>query len=119
MNDSLVPTRPLCILHSDDAPLRHRLAAILNERAYICHAPDQHRLEELLGGGEPLMLFVDLRLEGGMDLLPRLGRLHPHAVVVALGHPASDPFRAAQDIGVYPGGGPGCRPQNVARPSRT
>ncbi len=101
MNESLVPTRPLCILHSDDAPLRHRLAGILNERAYICHAPDQHRLEELLGGGEPLLLFVDLRVEGALDLLPRLNRLHPHAVVVALGYPGSDPFRAAQDVGVY------------------
>ncbi len=101
MNESIVPTRPLCILHSDDAPLRHRLAGILNERAYICHAPDQHRLEELLGGGEPLLLFVDLRVEEALDLLPRLSRLHPHAVVVALGYPGSDPFRAAQDIGVY------------------
>ena len=101
MNESLVPTRPLCILHSDDAPLRHRLAGILNERAYICHAPDQHRLEELLGGGEPMLLFVDLRGEGSLDLLPRLGRLYPHAVVVALGHPGSDPFRLAQDAGVY------------------
>ena len=101
MNESLVPTRPLCILHSDDAPLRHRLAGILNERAYICHAPDQHRLEELLGGGEPLLLFVDLRVEGALDLLPRLTRLHPHAVVVALGHPGSDPFRLAQDVGIY------------------
>ena len=101
MSESLVPTRPLCILHSDDATLRHRLAGILNERAYICHAPDQHRLEELLGGGEPLLLFVDLRVEGAMDLLPRLGRVHPHAVVVALGHPGSDPFRAGQEAGVY------------------
>ena len=81
--------------------MRHRLAGILNERAYICHAPDQHRLEELLGGAEPLLLFVDLRVEGTLDLLPRLNRLHPHAVVVALGYPGSDPFRAAQDAGVY------------------
>ena len=101
MSESIVPTRPLCILHSDDAPLRHRLAGILNERAYICHAPDQHRLEELLGGGEPLLLFVDLRVDGSVDLLPRLGRLHPQAVVVALGYPGSDPFRAALDAGVY------------------
>ena len=36
-----------------------------------------------------------------MDLLPRLGRVHPHAVVVALGHPGSDPFRAGQEAGVY------------------
>ncbi len=101
MNESIVPTRPLCILHSDDAPLRHRLAGILHERAYICHAPDQHRLDELLGGGEPLLLFVDLRVDGVADLLPRLGRLHPQAVVVAMGYPGSDPFRAAQDAGVY------------------
>ena len=101
MNDSLVPTRPLCVLHSDDAPLRHRLAGVLGERAYICHAPDQHRLEELLGGGEPLILFTDLRLSGVLDFLPRLGRLYPHVVVVALGHFGSAPFQMAQEAGVY------------------
>ena len=74
MNESLAPTRPLCILHSDDAELRHRLAAILHERTYVCHAPDQMRLEELLGGSEPMLLFIDLSVEGGLELLPRLGR---------------------------------------------
>lgn len=101
MNDSLVPTRPLCILHSDDAPLRHRLAGILQDRAYICHAPDQHRLEELLAGNEPMLLYVDLRVEGALEMLSRLTRLHPQVVVVVLGYRGSDPFRAAQDAGVY------------------
>ncbi len=101
MNDSLVPTRPICILHSDDAPLRHRLAGILGERAYICHAPDQQRLEELMAGGEPLVLFIDLRLPNVGGMLPRLSRLYPQAVVVALGYPASDPFQAALEAGVY------------------
>lgn len=101
MKDQASPTRPLCILHSDDAPLRHRLAAVLGERAYICHAPDQGRLEELLGGGEPLMLFVDLRLRGLLELLPRLTRLYPQAVVVALGHPDSAPFLQANEAGIY------------------
>ena len=101
MNDTLVPTRPLCVLHSDDAPLRHRLAGVFGERAYICHAPDQHRLEELLGGGEPLILFTDLRLPGVLDFLPRISRLYPHAVTVALGHAGSTPFQSAQEAGVY------------------
>ncbi len=101
MNETLVPTRPICILHSEDAPLRHRLAGILGERAYICHAPDQHRLEELLAGGEPLILIVDLRLAGIVELLPRLSRLHLQAVIVALGHPGSDPFHAALEAGIY------------------
>ena len=89
------------MLHSDDAPLRHRLAGVFGERAYICHAPDQHRLEELLGGGEPLILFSDLRLPGVLDFLPRVARLYPHAVVVAVGHAGSVPFVAAQEVGVY------------------
>ena len=101
MNDSIAPTRPLCILHSDDAELRHRLAAILHDRTYVCHAPDQMRLEELLGGSEPMLLFVDLRAMGGLELLPRLSRLHPQAVTVALGHPESVPFLAAREAGVY------------------
>lgn len=101
MNDTLVPTRPLCILHSEDAPLRHRLAAVAGERAYVCHAPDQPRLEELLGGGEPMMLFVDLRLPGVIDFLPRLGRLYPQVVTVALGFLDSNPFQAALETGVY------------------
>ncbi len=101
MNDSSAPTRPLCILHSDDAELRHRLSAILHERSYVCHAPDPMRLEELLGGNEPLLILIDLRIDGGLELLPRLVRLHPQAVAVALGHPDSLPFQAASEAGVY------------------
>ena len=105
MNDALAPTRPLCILHSDDAELRHRLAAILHERAYVCHAPDQIRLEELLGGSEPLVLFIDLRVEGGLELLPRLSRLHPQAVTVALGHHGQRSLPDGAGRGRLPGGG--------------
>ncbi len=101
MNNSLAPTRPLCILHSGDVELRHRLAAALQERAYVCHAPDEQRLEELLGGAEPLLLFVDLRLPTTVELVPRLGRLYPHVVGIGLGHQDSDPFIAAQDAGLY------------------
>ena len=101
MNDSSAPTRPLCILHSDDAELRHRLSAILHERSYVCHAPDPMRLEELLGGNEPLLIFIDLRIGGGLELLPRLARLHPQAVAVALGHTDSVPFQAGAEAGVY------------------
>ena len=101
MNQFPAATRPLCILHSDDVDLRQLLAAALQDRAYVCHAPDQHRLEELLGGSEALLLFVDLRLTGTLELIHRLSRVHPQAVIVALGHGSSDAFSAAQDIGVY------------------
>ena len=87
--------------HSDDAPLRHRLAGIFGERAYICHAPDQHRLEELLGGGEPLISSPTCVCPASWNFLPRLGRLYPHVVVVALGHSGSAPFQMAQEAGVY------------------
>jgi nitrogen-specific signal transduction histidine kinase len=101
MNPSLSPTRPLCILHSEDAELRHRLAALLNERAYVCHAPDEQRLEDLLGGNEPLLLFIDLRAPGARELTARLSRIHPHAVGIALGTEDTEPFRAAQEAGLY------------------
>ena len=101
MKDHAAPTKPLCILHSEDTALRHRLAGMLGDRAYVCHAPDQHRLEELLGGGEPLVLFVDLRRPGALESVPKLGRLYPQAVVVAMGHADSDPFIQASQSGVY------------------
>jgi nitrogen-specific signal transduction histidine kinase len=101
MNHLLAPTRPLCILHSEDVELRHRLAALLSERAYVCHAPDEQRLEELLGGNEPLLLFIDLRSAGAQELTSRLSRIHPHAVGVGLGTVDTDPFRAAQEAGLY------------------
>jgi nitrogen-specific signal transduction histidine kinase len=100
-NSSLTPTRPLCILHSEDAELRHRLAALLNERAYVCHAPDERRLEELLGGNEPVLLFIDLRAPSARELTARLARIHPHAVGIGLGVENTEPFRAAQDAGLY------------------
>ncbi len=101
MNQALAPTRPLCILHSQDVELRRRLASLLAERAYVCHAPDEQRLEELLGGNEPLLLFIDLRAPGAPELIARLSRIHPQAVGIALGAAGSDPFRAAQDAGLY------------------
>ena len=101
MNHYIAPTRPLCILHSDDVELRQRLAAVVQDRAYICHAPDQHRLEELLGNAEAMLLFVDLRVPGSLELMQRMTRIHPQAVIVALGHPTSDVFQATQDMGVY------------------
>ncbi len=101
MNPTLSPTRPLSILHSEDAELRHRIADLLQDRAYVCHAPDPFRLEELLAGTEALLLFVDLRSPGTLELIHRLGRMHPQAVIVALGFPNSDPFLAARDAGIY------------------
>jgi nitrogen-specific signal transduction histidine kinase len=101
MNNTLAPTRPLCILHSEDAELRHRLATLLSERAYVCHAPDEQRLEELLSGNEPLLLFVDLRAPGAREMTARLSRIHPHAVAIALGVENTEPFRAAQEAGLY------------------
>lgn len=101
MNETLVPTRPICVLHSDDALLRQRLAGALNDRTYVCHAPDQLRLEELLAGGEPMILLVDLRLSGVFEMLARLGRLYPQAVIVALGFPGSEPFQNALEAGLY------------------
>ena len=101
MNPALNPTRPLAILHSDDAELRGRLADLFQDRAYVCHAPDAFRLEELLAGTEALLLFVDLRGAGALELLHRLGRMHPQAVLVAMGYPHSDPHMAARDVGVY------------------
>ena len=101
MNPTLSPARPLAILHSDDAELRGRLAELFQDRAYVCHAPDTFRLEELLSGTEALLLFADLRGAGILELIHRLGRMHPQAVLVALGYPHSDPFMAARDAGVY------------------
>ncbi len=74
---------------------------LLNERAYVCHAPDERRLDELLGTHEPLLLFIDLRAPGARELTARLGRIHPHAVGVALGIVDTESFRAAQDAGLY------------------
>ncbi len=101
MTHSIAPTRPLCILHSGDVELRNRLAESLQERAYVCHAHDQQRLEELLGGSEPLLLFIDLRMPAAPELIARMGRLFPHAVAIGLGHPNTEPVVAARDAGLY------------------
>lgn len=97
----IAPVRSLCILHSEDGPLRDRLAHALQDRAYVCHAPDQNRLDELLEGPEPLLLIVDLRAPGALSLVQHLHRLHPHVVALALGTPESDPFLNAQNAGIY------------------
>lgn len=97
----IAPVRSLCILHSEDGPLRDRLAHALHDRAYVCHASDQNRLDELLEGPEPLLLIADLRASGALSLVQHLHRLHPHVVALALGVPESDPFLNAQHSGIY------------------
>ncbi len=97
----IAPARSLCILHSEDAVLRDRLAHSLQDRAYVCHAPDQNRLDELLEGPEPLLLIVDLRTPDALSIVQHLHRLHPHVVALALGMPESDPFIGAKSAGIY------------------
>lgn len=101
MNHFLAAARPVSILHSDDANLRQRLASALVDRAYVSHAPDERRFEELLNGQEPVLVFIDLRVPGALELASRLPRVYPHAVGIALGYPGSDPYTLASESGLY------------------
>jgi len=90
-----------CLLYSQDPDLVRRITAFLRFAVAIDHMADPTALRHTLGQTDSVVLLFDVRGTDAEQLMPEVRQNWPHALVIAFGHPRSDPFRQAQEIGVY------------------
>lgn len=92
---------PVCVLYSQDPDLVRRVKAFVRTLAEIRHVPDPSRLDAVLEQSGPALLLLDLRAREGRDLLPQLQKDWPNVLIIALGTMRSEPFRDAEQSGIY------------------
>jgi two-component system nitrogen regulation sensor histidine kinase GlnL len=96
-----VNTLPACALYTQDETLLQRVRGFLRAFAEVRHAPDITHLQSFLDAQYPAVVFMDLYVAGCRDLIPRLRKRWPAALVVVLGNPNTVPAREARAAGVY------------------
>lgn len=92
---------PTCLLFSQDALLRQRIAGYLHAHATVRTVADPGELELLLHHYHDTILFVDLRAAECPALLDLRTQRFPDILVIALGDARSDPGLHAATAGVY------------------
>ena len=92
---------PSCILYSQDPELVRRVKAYMRTLAEIRHVQDPSRLDVVLQQSGPSLLLLDLRAREWRDLLDEIQKGWPNVLVIALGTLRSEPFRDAEQSGIY------------------
>jgi PAS domain S-box-containing protein len=69
--------------------------------AEIRHVTQADRLEPVLQQVGPTLLIMDLRANECRNLIEQIQKKSPEVLIVALGIPRSDPFRVAEQFGIY------------------
>ncbi len=92
---------PVCILYTQDADLVRRLKAFLRVLAQMRHVSDAARLDVVLQQARPALLLLDLRGKEARDLLEQTQQSWPDVLIIALGAVRSEPFREAEQAGIY------------------
>ncbi len=91
----------ICIIYSKDPELVRRTKAYLRTMADVRQVHDTGRIDIILQQSSPAVLVLDLRVRDARDLIGELSKSWPEVLIVALGTPRSDPFREAEQAGVY------------------
>ncbi len=91
----------VCVLYSQDPELARRVKAFLRTLAEIRHVHDPGRLDAVLQQSGPALLLLDLRAREGRDLLEQIQKAWPDVLIIALGNMRSEPFRDAEQSGIY------------------
>ncbi len=92
---------PICILYSQDPDLVRRVKAFTRTLAEIRHVQEPGRLDVVLQQAGPALLLLDLRAREGRDLLEQMQKNWPNVLIIALGTLRSEPFRDAEQSGIY------------------
>ena len=92
---------PVCVLYSQDPELVRRVKAYLRTLAEMRHVADPSRLDAVLEQSSPALLLLDLRAREARDLLPQVQKEWPDVLMIALGTMRSEPFRDAEQSGIY------------------
>lgn len=91
----------ICVIYSKDPDLVRRAKAYLRAMAEVRQVHDAGRIDIILQQSSPAVLVLDLRTRESLDLIRELSQSCPAALIVALGTPRSEPFREAEQAGVY------------------
>ena len=91
----------VCLLYTQDPDLLRRVKAYLQSLAEVRNFREASRLDIVLRQSGPSLFILDLRARGSWELLERLKREWPEALVIALGVLRSEPLREAERMGVY------------------
>ncbi|HEY2341463.1 MAG TPA: ATP-binding protein [Chthoniobacteraceae bacterium] len=91
----------ICIILSRDPELVRRAKAYLRPMAEVRWVEDPDRIDIVLRQASPAVLLVDLRARASGDLLRELSKNESEVLLIALGTPRSDPFREAEQAGIY------------------
>lgn len=89
------------LIHTRDPALYQRLAGYLQGLAETVLSENGATLEKACRQYNPSVLLLDLRTEEGREHIPRLIAASPQQIIIALGHPRSEPALKAETQGVY------------------
>ena len=92
---------PPCLLYSEDEEWAGRIVRCLPATATVRPVRTRAQLESILERNCAAVLLLDMRGEATLELVARILATWPPTVVLAFGEPGSEPFRAAEALGVY------------------
>ena len=94
-------SRPVAVLYTQDLDLVRKIKAYLRTIAQIRHVANADRLAAVLQQSSPALCVIDLRAKESHDLIGQLQQDWPDVLIAALGTVRSEPFRDAEESGVY------------------
>ncbi len=92
---------PACLLYTEDPEFVRRASAYLRTVAPVQHVARLERLHLVLEQHRSSILLFDLRSRESRDLLEQVRRQWPEVLVIGFGVLRSDPFREAEQAGLY------------------
>ena len=92
---------PACLLYTQDRDFVRRVKAYLRTMTQVRHVADADRLDAVLHQNGPTLLLMDLRARECRDLIEQVQKEWPEVLIAALGTVRSEPFRTAEQSGIY------------------
>jgi nitrogen-specific signal transduction histidine kinase len=90
-----------CVLYTQDSDFVRRVRAFLRSLIEIRLVEEAERLHPILQQNDPAVLLLDLRTRESRKLLEQVQLEWPDVLIIAFGIPRSDPFREAEQVGIY------------------
>ncbi len=91
----------ICIIVSKDLDLVRRVKAYLRTMAEVRTVQDANRIDIVLQQSSPALLLIDLRIRESRELIREVTKDWPEVLIIALGAARSEPFREAEQSGIY------------------
>src|SRR5689334_9883123 len=90
-----------CVLYTQDSDFVRRVRAFLRTQVEVRLVEEAERLHPVLQQNDPTVLLLDLRIRESRRLLEQVQLEWPGVLIIGFGIPRSDPFRDAEQAGIY------------------